>query len=162
MSVLGSMNFNASEVEPATGFEPIPEGTYTLMVDKAEEKPTRNGGVQLVLQLRVVEGKYAKRTLFHRINLQHPTSPKCVEIGRAQLSGFCRATGVMTPRLPHEFANRTCIAHVTVAQRGDGKGLTNEIAKFEPTGSAVQGLVQDGSSKNSQPAAGPAPWAKTA
>lgn len=159
MGALDSMNFNAAEVEPAMGFEPIPDGDYTVMVDKAEEKETaRKNGVQLVLQLRVLEGKYAKRTLFARINLQNP-SPKCVEIGRAELSAVCRATGVMTPKAPHEFCNRTCVVRVKVAERSDGKGLTNEIAKWQPTGSAVAGLVADGTSKPSQPA-GPAPWKK--
>lgn len=162
MSILASMNFNANDVEPAAGFEPLPDGAYTVMVEKAEEKETkRKDGVQLVITHRVIEGKYAKRTLFQRINLANP-SPQCVQIGRAEFSAFCRATGILTPKHCHEFANRTLIAHVKVAQRSDGKGLTNEISKLEPVASAVQGLVSDGSSKASQPVAasvGPAPWA---
>ncbi len=160
MGVLDQMNFNASEVEPATGFKPLPNGEYQVIVDKAEEKPTKRGdGVQMVATLRVVDGQYANRTLFYRINLANP-NPKCVEIGRAELSALCRATGVMTPRGVHEFANRLCRVVVTVAERGDGKGLTNEIAKFLPTGGQVAGAVVDGSSKAAQPSAGPAPWAK--
>ncbi len=164
MNTLGSLNFNAAEVEPSTGFEPLPEGTYLVMVQKCEEKPTKKGdGVQMVVELRVLDGKYAKRTLFSRINLQNP-STKCVEIGRAELSALCRATGVMTPKNAFEFCNRTCQVKVAVAERGDGKGLTNEITKWEAVGSAVAGLVTEGTSKASQPApaaaTAAAPWAK--
>lgn len=162
MNTLESMGFDASKVEPSTGFDPLPEGTYLVMVNKAEEKPTKSGtGVQLVVELRVLEGKYAKRTLYHRINLQNP-SQKCVEIGRAELSAFCRATGIITPKNAFDFANRTCQVSVKVAQRSDGKGLTNEISKWEAV-AAVAGLVQDGTSKPSQPEkaqAQAAPWAK--
>lgn len=161
MSYLEGMNFNAAEVEPATGFDPLPEGSYLVMVQKCEEKPTKKGdGMQMVIKLRVLDGKYAKRTLFSRINLQNP-SAKCVEIGRAELSAFCRATGVMTPKKAFEFCNRTCRVKVAVAERGDGKGLTNEITKWEPVGSVVEGLVTDGTSKGSQPEkAQAAPWMK--
>jgi len=161
MSQLENMNFNAAEVEPSTGFEPLPEGTYPVMISDAKEKPTKSGtGVQLMLELRVLEGKYAKRTLFHRINLQN-ASAKCVEIGRAELSAMCRAVGILTPKAAHEFANRTAQVAVVVAQRSDGKGLTNEIKSWKPMG-AVAGLVVDGSSKASQPdmTLKNAPWAK--
>ncbi len=160
---IASMNFNASEVEPHTGFDPLPEGEYLVMVDKAEEKKTKDQtGEMLVLQLRVLEGKYAKRTLFARINLSNKSS-KCVEIGRAQLSSFCRAVGVLTPKNSFEFANRTLKVGVKVMARQDNGQLTNEITKYLPAGSAVAGLVADGSSKVSQPApaATAAPWAKT-
>lgn len=164
---LGSINFDASAVDPSTPFEPLPDGQYTVMIVKAEEKKTKKGdGEQLVLEMRVADGKYAKRTLYFRINISNP-SPQCVSIGRAELSAVCRAIGLMTPRAPHEFCNRLCKVTVKVAQRSDGKGLTNDITKWEPTGSAVAGLVVDGSSKASQPVqpaatqpAGAAPWVK--
>lgn len=163
MSMLESLNFDASQVEPSTGFDPLPEGSYLVMVTKAEEKPTKSGsGVQLVLELRVLEGKYAKRTLFHRINLTNPNA-ECVKIGRAELSAVCRALGVMTPKAAFEFCNRQCKVSVKVAQRSDGKGLTNEVHKWEAV-AAIAGLVQDGSSKISQPEKTEvntaAPWAK--
>jgi hypothetical protein len=162
MSTLESLNFNAAQVEPSTGFDPLPEGSYLVMVAKAEEKPTKSGaGVQLVMELRVLDGKYAKRTLFHRINLTNPNTT-CVQIGRAELSAVCRALGVMTPKAAFEFCNRQARVSVKIAQRSDGKGLTNEIHKWEAV-AAVAGLVQDGSSKISQPEkaqTAAAPWAK--
>lgn len=169
MGYLESMGFDANTVEPDKGREPLPEGEYLCMVEKAEEKNVSNNtGVQLVVELRVLEGPQAKRKIWHRINLQNK-SAKCVEIGRAQLSSFCRATGIMTPRAVHEFANRTLRVRVKVAQRSDGKGLTNEVVKVDPAGSAVAGLVQNGTSAPSQPtpagagagaASGAPPWAR--
>lgn len=163
MGYLETLNFDASQVEPDKGRDPLPEGTYLCMVEKAEEKPTsKPGGLQLVIVMRVLEGEHAKRQIWHRINLQNANA-QCVQIGRAQLSSFCRATGVMTPKAPHEFANRTLRVTVRVAQRADGKGMTNEVAKVEPAGSAVAGLVQNGSSAASQPSApAAAPWARSA
>jgi hypothetical protein len=162
------MNFDAKTVEPSTGFDPIPDGEYLVMVEKAEEKPTKaEGGEQLVLQLKVIEGKYAKRVIFARINLQNK-SAKCVEIGRAELSAFCRATGVLTPKAAFEFANRLLKVAVKVVKRQDNGELSNQVTKYMPSGSGVAGLVTDGTSKASQPvqsaspaAPAPAPWAKT-
>ena len=161
---IASLNFDASKVEPATGFDPIPEGEYLVMVEKAEEKKTKDQtGEMLVLQLKVLEGKYAKRVVFARINLTNK-SQKCTEIGRAQLSAFCRAVGVLTPKAAFEFANRTLKVKVAVVARQDNGQLSNEVKEFKPATSAVAGLVADGSSKVSQPApaASAAPWAKQA
>lgn len=167
-SVLSSLGFNANDVDPSVGFEPLPEGLYTCMVQKAEEKKTRDGkGVYLNLELIVIEGPKRERKLWHRINIQNPNE-QCVKIGRGELSAFCRAVGLMTPKFAHEFANRTLRVGVKVEPRNDGKGLQNVVNKFESLGSSIAGLVQNGTSAPSQPSgsqpapapAGAAPWTK--
>ncbi len=153
------MNFDAATVEPSAGFEPLPEGSYLVMVIKAEEKTTKSGtGVQLVVEMRVLEGPRAGRNIYSRINIQN-ASPKCTEIGRGELSALCRATGILTPKNAFEFCNKTLVIDVKVAQRSDGKGMTNEVSRFKPAPNATVGLVQNGTSAPSQPAA-TAPWAK--
>lgn len=148
--------FDASKVEPDNGFEPLPEGSYPCMIMKAEEKPTKTDGLQLVLEMKVAEGKYAKRTLFHRINLENK-NPQAVTIGQGQLSALCRAVGVVTPRGAHEFCNKIVRVGVkVVADSRPGGGLQNKVVKVEPMGGAAPAAASQ-----PVPAApvGAAPWA---
>ena len=163
MSILAGMNFDANTVDPAVGFAPIPEGIYVCMVESAQEKPTKDGsGIYLEVAMKIIEGASTGRKFFHRFNLQN-RNPQAVQIARGELSAFCRATGIMTPKAAHEFANRTLRVGLRVEARHDDKTkLTNTVSKFEATGSVVAGLVQNGTSAAAQPAApaGAAPWAR--
>lgn len=54
--------FDANEVEPAVGFDPIPAGKYLAVISESEMKPTRSGvGQHLQLTLQVIEGAYRGR-----------------------------------------------------------------------------------------------------
>jgi len=149
--------FDANKVEPENGFEPLPDGAYPCMIVKCEEKPTKTpGGVQLVVEFRVADGKYAKRTVFHRINLENANA-QAVQIGQGQLSALCRATGIMTPKAAHEFCNK--VVRVTVKVVPDtrpGGGLQNKVVKVESMGG---GTIAPAPVPAPQAATGAAPWA---
>ena len=138
MGFFESKPFDASKVEPSNGFDPLPDGSYPCIITKAEEKPTKTpGGLQLVVEFKVTDGKYKGRTLFHRLNLEN-ANPKAVSIGLGQLSALCRACGIVTPRGAHEFANK--VVRVTVKVVPDTRpqgGLQNSVTKVEPMGSAA-------------------------
>ena len=40
---MATLNFNANEVEPSTGFDPIPAGKYQAVITDSEMKPTKTG-----------------------------------------------------------------------------------------------------------------------
>ena len=71
MSNLSSYNFDASTIEPSNSYDPIPAGWYQAIVSNSEMKPTRDGyGEYLSLTLQVIEGQYANRLVFARLNLK--------------------------------------------------------------------------------------------
>ncbi len=88
---MASLNFNANEVDPAVGFEPIPAGKYLAAITGSEMKPTKNGsGEYLEITFQVLEGEYKGRLLWTRLNLNHPKADT-VKYARAELSAICRA-----------------------------------------------------------------------
>ncbi len=69
---MAQLNFDARQVDPQQSFEPIPAGWYNMMIVESEMKPTSNGqGAYLQLSLKVVDGQYAGRPVFDRLNLQN-------------------------------------------------------------------------------------------
>ena len=82
--------FNANEVEPADELEPIPTGKYVAVITDSEMKPTKSGsGNYLQLTFQVIEGEYANRLLWVRLNLENPNST-AVEIA---MKTACLHTG---------------------------------------------------------------------
>jgi hypothetical protein len=132
------------------------------VVDNAEIKPTKKGnGTYIQITFQVVEGQYKNRKLWSRINYTNPNT-EAQRIGRAELSAFCRAIGIMTPKDTGEFHGRPVVITVGHEKREDTNELANVIKKYAPAGN-VQGAITNGSSK---PAATPAaaanaapPWA---
>ncbi|MDE5754826.1 MAG: DUF669 domain-containing protein [Oscillospiraceae bacterium] len=77
------MAFNFSNKPEATSFEQIPEGDYEVFVEKAEERPTKSGRMQLSIQLRIrddVEQACKKRMLF--LNIFQKTPEKLTDADR--------------------------------------------------------------------------------
>jgi len=123
--------FNANEVEPAVGFDPIPAGKYLAIVTGSEMKPTKNGsGQYLELTFQVIEGEFKGRLLWARLNLDNP-SVMAVKIARAELSVICRAVGVMAPKDSVELHNLPLVIKVSSKQRDDNGELTNVIKGYE-------------------------------
>ena len=89
------LNFDARTVNPDTSFEPVPAGWYNLMIDESEMKPTNDGtGAYLALGFKILDGQYAGRKLFARLNLQN-SNPTAVEIAYKTLSSIAHAVGVL-------------------------------------------------------------------
>lgn len=84
-----------------SGFMPLPEGTYPVVVDDASVKDTKsgNGGQYIAVKLRIIndeqwEGKF----IFTQFNIKNP-NPKAVEIGLGQLKSFLRIAGHKDPNV---------------------------------------------------------------
>lgn len=142
---MATLNFNANDVEPGVGFEPIPAGEYIAAIVASETKATRAGtGNYLELSLQILEGPHKGRMLWSRLNLENP-SATAVRIARAELSAICRAVNVMAPKDSCELHNIPLVIKVGVTERNDNGEPTNEIKGYSrrqaqpPTPSAIAG-----------------------
>ena len=123
--------FNAADVDPAVGFDPVPANKYVAIITESEYKPTKAGtGQYLQLTLQIVEGEYKGRLLWARLNLDNP-SEMAVKIARAELSAICRATGVMSPKDSFELHNLPIVIKVACKKREDSGEINNEIRGYE-------------------------------
>lgn len=126
---MATLNFNANEVEPSIGFDPIPAGKYQAVIADSEMKPTKNGnGQYLQLEFEIVEGDYKGRKVWARLNLENQNS-EAVRIARADLSAICRAVNVPQPRDSVELHNLPMTITVRCKKNQDDE-ITNEIKGY--------------------------------
>jgi len=144
--------FDAREVEPAVGFDPIPAGKYVAVITESEFKPTRSGvGRYLQLTFQIVEGEHKGRLLWARLCLDHPNA-QTVRIARAELSAICRAAGVMAPKDSVELHNLPLVITVGQKKRDDNGEFTNVIKGYAKKGAATPAAAP-GNGQGSTP-----PW----
>lgn len=130
---MAQLNFDARQVDPQLSFEPIPAGWYNMMIIDSEMKPTSNGqGAYLQLTLKVMDGQYAGRQVFDRLNLQHQ-NPIVTEIAYRRLSAYCHATGVLQIQDSQQLHGIPLKARVSVRTDSTGQyDPSNEIKAVKP------------------------------
>lgn len=146
--------FNAHEVDPAIGFDPVPAGKYIAAITESEMKPTKAGtGQYLQFTFQILDGDFKGRLLWARLNLDNP-SEMAVKIARSELSSLCRAVGVMAPKDSLELHNLPLIITVGCKKRDDTGDITNEIKDYESKQrSAASSSVAAGAPRGDTP-----PW----
>jgi hypothetical protein len=152
--------FNAAEVEPrADVSELLPAGLYTLEIESAEVKATKAGtGTILKLQHSVIDPEqFARRKVFKTINLANP-NPQAEQIGRAELSGLCRAVGIVTLADSDELIGRIVRARVGIRKGTGDYADQNEIKAYESAQAAPAATPAAPKAQVSAKAA--PPWAK--
>ena len=133
--------FDANTVEPADDLEPIPAGKYVAVITDSEMKPTKSGtGNYLQLTFQIVEGEYANRLLWVRLNLDNPNAT-AVEIARRELSAICRSVGVLVPTDSADLHNLPCVIHVRVKRRNDTGELQNEVKGYSKKDAVAQPIA---------------------
>lgn len=134
---MASLNgFNAHEVDPNVGFDPIPAGKYLCIIANSEMKPTKAGdGEYLQLELEVIDGPCKGRKLWDRLTLKHPNE-MTVKIARGTLSAICRAVGVMAPKDSVELHNLPLVVSVGCKKREDTGDLTNVVKGYAKRGAS--------------------------
>ncbi len=150
--------FDANNVEPADDFEPIPAGKYVAVITDSEMKPTKSGnGSYLQLTFQVLEGQYANRLLWARLNLDN-SNATARKIAQQELSSICRALGVLAPNDSVELHNLPLVIHVRCKKRNDTGELSNEIKGFSKKESpAAAKPATTAAAANGTPASTP-PW----
>ena len=155
---MATLNFNANDVEPSIGFDPIPAGKYPAVIADSEMKPTKNGnGQYLELTFEIIEGDYRGRKVWARLNLENQNA-QAVQIARADLSAICRAVNVTQPRDSVELHNLPLTITVRCRKSPEGE-ISNEIKGYAPRGSFT-GTAAQGATSAPQPADAKPPWAR--
>ena len=145
--------FDANQVEPADDLEPIPVGKYVAVITDSEMKPTKSRtGNYFQLTFQIVEGEFADRLLWVRLNLDNPNAT-AVQIARRELSSICRSVGVLVPTDSADLHNLPCMIHVRVKRRSDTGELQNEIKGYSKKDAVAQPIVASDVGNSSDP-----PW----
>lgn len=113
-------------------FTPLPDDVYTLLIDSAEEKTSKNNNAMLAMQVVVQSGEktgaqYEGRKLFHNFNMEH-ANPVVVDIATKQLHALLIMTGMKQINDATELTGRVFKAHVKVTKRKDTGEMQNEIS----------------------------------
>lgn len=146
---MASLNgFNAHEVDPNVGFDPIPAGKYLCIVANSEMKPTKAGdGEYLQLELDVIEGPCKGRKVWDRLTLKHPNE-MTVKIARGTLSSICHAVGVMAPRDSIELHDLPLIASIGLKKREDTGEMSNVVKGYAKRGASTPSASQSSPAVN--------------
>ena len=129
--------FDADQIEPNKGFEPIPSDDYEACITKSEEKPTSAGtGHFISLQFEIVKGDFKGRKLFVNLNLDNPNA-QAVAIARGDLSAICRAVKVPRPKDSEDLHNIPLMIKVGQRKRKDNGEMENYIKGYSPAGGST-------------------------
>jgi hypothetical protein len=124
--------FDATGIDPTTGYDVIPAGKYRAQIVESEMRVTRNGmGQFLWLMLEVIEGQYQGRKLFDQLNLVN-SNPQTVEIAQRTLSAICHATGKLQVNDSTDLHLVPLTIQVAVKPPKDGYSEKNSIRYLVP------------------------------
>lgn len=156
------LNFNSNNVDPNTGFDPIPAGWYEAEIIASEMKATKSGdGHYLELTLEIRGPSYAGRKIWDRLNLDNKNET-AVEIAQRTLSQICRATGVLNVGNSEELHGKPMAVKVKVRAETDEYDATNEVKQYKPLADQqLTAPAANGSTGSATPSGGKsAPWAR--
>ena len=131
-----ALNFNASTVAPRQAMDPIPSGWYRAIIEESKSEPTsKPGGMMLALTLKIIDGEFANRKVFDRLNLQNE-NPTTVQIAYETLSQICHSTGVIQCQDSQQLHNIPLLVKVKLRPAGpgaDGKhyDASNEVKGYD-------------------------------
>jgi hypothetical protein len=126
MANLGN-RFDATTVDPLKPHDVLPPGRYLVQIVDSEMRVTKDGmGQYLWMELDVLEGEYAGRKLFDRLNLVN-NNATAVEIAQRTLSAICHAVGRMQVQDSEELHLVPMIADVKVQPPQNGYGESNTL-----------------------------------
>ena len=151
-----AQTFDANSVEPSN-FDVFPAGKYLAQIVSSEMRPTKDGrGQYLFLELDILEGQFAGRKLFDRLNLVND-NPDTVDIATRTLASICRATGQMQVKDSEQLHLIPLIADVRVRPPKGQYGESNSI-RYLPRNAAAPATRAPGAYASAPaPATAPSP-----
>ena len=131
---MSDLDFDATTVQPQTPFEVLPPGKYVCQIVASEMRPTKSGdGAYLWLEEEILEGEYAGRRVFDRLNIQN-ANVQAVEIANRTLSALCHAIGELKVTNSEQLHFKPFVATVRVRPPSDGYDASNEVRGYAPVG----------------------------
>ena len=137
---MASLNFDATTVQPDTGFELLPAGWYNAMIDESAINPTNDGvGAYLQLRFSVIDGQYQGRKVFARLNIRN-ANQTAQEIAYKQLSAIAHSVGVLQVQDSSQLHGIPLKIRVRIRKDQSGQYEDqNEINGYKNINEAVQG-----------------------
>lgn len=137
---MASLNFDATTVQPDTGFELLPAGWYNAMIDESAINPTKDGvGAYLQLRFSVIDGQYQGRKVFARLNIRN-ANQTAQEIAYKQLSAIAHSVGVLQVQDSSQLHGIPLKIRVRIRKDPSGQYEDqNEINGYKNINEAVQG-----------------------
>jgi len=158
---MAEISFDSSTVPAQQEFDLLPPGKYVAQViDSDVSRNSKDTGDVLKLTFEIIDGEYANRRLWARLNITHD-NPDAERIGRSQLSALCQAVGLVKLSDSLELHDKPVL--VTVKVRKDKSGQypdQNDVSGFSSVGSGAPTAKHPASP--GKPAASAPPWAKKA
>ncbi len=152
------LNFDASTIQPAESFDPIPAGTYLGSIIDTEMRETKAGnGSYLNMQIEILDGPYKGRRVFDRLNLNNP-NPKAVEIAQRTLSAICHASGILQVSDSSQLHNIPMQIKVVIKPAAGDYAATNEIKGYKKSGAPAAPTVAPANEQPAPPATAATPW----
>ena len=103
--------FDASTVAPSQGIQAVPAGMYKVVIDEITKEPVSRSTPDnplwcFSLKLKILDGQYAGRFLFHRLNIGLTDKPKAMEIAYGELSAIQHAVDCIQMQDTDQLLNR--------------------------------------------------------
>jgi hypothetical protein len=160
MSTDLGFTFDATQIDPNTRPEPVPDGWYNVMITQGENKATKSGtGGLAELGMKILDGDHAGKMLFDRLNLWNQ-NPVAVEIAQKQLSAICHAIGVYQVNNLQQLFGKPLMARVVKTPPTEKYDAGNEVKSYDKVGShpTASGSTNGATAPTNAAPASP-PWA---
>lgn len=109
----------------ATG-EPVPNGTYPVVVEKAQIADTKTGGQMIKIQLKITGDVQGGRNIFDQFNIQN-ANPQATQIGLGQLKGMMKAFGHPNPNRLESVTELQGLRGLVVTKIEDSPGYGDQV-----------------------------------
>jgi len=151
-----NLNFDATQHQPATPNEPLPNAWYRMHVVESEVKPTADGqGRYLELVFEALDEPVKGRKAWDRLNLQN-ANVQTVRIAEGQLSALCHAAGVL--RLTHSSQlHHIPVMVKLIIKQQPGYDPKNEVRGYKSVNAAAVMAAGAGAAASPFPPNGAAP-----
>jgi len=135
---MANFQFNANDVpEDTRSFDPLPAGEYTMQVIDSEIRDTKAGtGQQLVLTLEVIDGPYANRRVWDRLNIVNQ-NPDAQRISERALADLCLAIGLAKITDSEMLHFKPFTGRVTITTDKSGQYGPQNRVRYKPRGGAA-------------------------
>jgi len=154
-----SFQFDAAThvAPPAPSREPLPRGMYQVIVIESAIKPTLAGtGEYIELTLQVVDGEFAGRRVWDRLNVNNPNKT-AEDIAKRQLQELCLAASVANLTETEQLHDIPVLAEIDLDRKDQSR---NRVMGYQAIGGSKPVASQaarpaPASPPNAKPAARP-------
>ena len=112
------------------GFEPLPAGTYDIVIDGVELKTTKDGtGQYLNLKMKVISESYTNRIIFSMVNIRNK-SAEAERIGLQQLGTILDACNLPKLSDTDQLIGNTLTVKIDIRQQ-EGFEPSNNVKSYK-------------------------------